>query len=91
MYLSSFYVSYNSHQNDLDGGVFGVYRCNPEVLAMSHVHKAQESRPAVKGFAEFTSCSLTNKENESLGDKRLVHKVNCTRLQYTYPVRITCQ
>ncbi|XP_074626781.1 uncharacterized protein LOC141884795 [Acropora palmata] len=57
------------------------------MLSMSHVHKAHESRPAVEGFAEFTSCSLTNKENESLGDKRLVHKVNCTKLQYTYPLK----
>ena len=54
-------------------------------------HKAHGSRPAVKGFAEFTASSLTNKENESRGDKRLVHKVNCTKLQYTYPVRIPCQ
>ena len=42
----------------------------------------KNSRPAVKSFAEF-SCSSPDADTESSGG----HKVTCTQLQYTYPVR----
>ena len=44
------------------------------------------SRPAVKGFAEFCSSSLIAHRNKGLSEGL---KVSCTKLQYTYPVRIS--
>lgn len=43
----------------------------------------KNSRPAVKSFAEF-SCSSPDADTESSGG----HKVTCTQLQYTYPLKL---
>ncbi|XP_068700471.1 uncharacterized protein [Montipora foliosa] len=51
-------------------------------------HVVYNSRPAVKGFAEFGSSFLTTDNTASSEGKSLDRKVNCTKLLYTYPLKL---
>jgi len=49
-------------------------------------HTVHNSRPEVKGFAEFCCSPVTNKDKETSGGHRVT--CTCTNLQYTYPLKL---
>lgn len=48
-------------------------------------HVVHNSRPAVKGFAEFRCSPVRGEDTEA---SESIQKVNCTKLQYTYPLKL---
>lgn len=51
-------------------------------------HVVHNSRPTVKGFAEFRCSPVRGEDTEA---SESIQKVNCTKLQYTYPVRTSIE